>query len=107
MNKKTKSKLNTRLKLIKKYLSTDPSKLRHNTGICYNVEVIKLPRQVFGMRELFEKYPNCSVRRNGTQNLTYPVGGENQYFKDKDTSTMWSNPKRIALLNWLIEETKP
>lgn len=43
MNKKDKAKLHTRLKLIKKCVDTDPSKLNHYSGICYNSTNIKKP----------------------------------------------------------------
>lgn len=107
MNKKTKAKLHTRLKLIKKYLDTNPSMLFHSVGICHNVDRIKAPHLDFNLLPLFEKYPDCHLRSDGRPNLNFPVNGDTNYFADNMNRTIWSNPKRIALLNWLIEETKP
>ena len=107
MNKEDKAKLHTRLKLIKKYLATNPSMLFHSVGICYNVMYIKKPYFMVCIRDLFAKYPNCSVRPSGTRNLVFPVDGDIKYLHEKKYESIWSNPKRIALLDWLIEETKP
>lgn len=36
----------------------------------------------------------------------YPVGGLNEYEIESGRGTIWDNPRRIELLQWLIEETK-
>lgn len=106
MNKKTKAKLHTRLKLIKKYLNTDPSKLNKKEGICYHVFKIKKPNTPFDMEDLLITWPKCYVWASGTKSSSYPVDGISGYRIDQHTNTIWSNPKRIELLDWLIEQTK-
>lgn len=32
----------------------------------------------------------------------YPVGGEAQFIEELTTGTVWGNPKRWELLNWMI-----
>ncbi len=107
MNNKDKAKLHTRLKLIKEYLATDPSKLDHRQGICYNLDHIKEPHVKLNMDKLFLAWPQSYVYPSGIISYTYPVGGMVEFSNDRLNSTMWTNPKRLALLDWLIEESKP
>ena len=34
---------------------------------------------------------------------SYPVGGWQEYNKGLESRTLWQNPRRIELLNWLIK----
>lgn len=34
-----------------------------------------------------------------------PVGGEAEYIKESICGTIWQNPRRLALLDYLIEQT--
>lgn len=36
----------------------------------------------------------------------YPVGGKDEYVEESDDGTLWDNPKRLALLDWLLENCK-
>lgn len=60
------------------------------------------------MRDLFKKYPYCALwESSDRKDLTFPVDGQIEFDNSSRTKTIWSNPRRIALLDWLIEETKP
>lgn len=108
MNKKTKAKLHTRLKLIKKCLATDPSKLNDFNGLCRAVKQIKQPKMYFNLESLFPKWPKCHFYvSTNRHSYSFPVGGIHEFTDDVDNGTMWTNPKRLELLDWLIEETKP
>lgn len=107
MKKKDKAKLHTRLKLIKKYLATDPSKLNYYFGICHNIGYVKKPYFHVSIVTLLLYYPNCHKNALGNNDVTFPVDGQNRYYAQTGKKAMWANPKRLALLDWLIEETKP
>lgn len=54
--------------------------------------------------EMIATWPNCYC--NGwdfDKSTTFPIGGSIEYFNERDTNTLWINPKRIELLNYLIE----
>lgn len=55
------------------------------------------------MRQLFAKWPE-----NKAQDLVFPVEASLLRFKKaSDDDKLWADPRRHALLDWLIEETKP
>lgn len=37
-------------------------------------------------------------------NPAYPVGGHYEYTKEAANKTIWANPRRTELLNWMIHE---
>lgn len=52
---------------------------------------------------LIKCWPDIWRCPDGKSDMTYPVGGKSEYGKEFDNGTLWSNPRRIALLNWLID----
>lgn len=39
---------------------------------------------------------------NESFDVSYPVGGEDEYEAEVEAETLWQNPRRLELLNWLI-----
>lgn len=83
-------------------------------GICGNVGAKLYARRWW--REWLAPYNMCLHElgnlvtawpsRHPTQPL-YPVDGLVIYGYEASIGTLWENPRRLALLDWLIEETKP
>jgi len=54
--------------------------------------------------EMVATWPNCYTNHfTGVEDTTFPVGGSTEYFDERNNNTLWINPKRIELLNYLIE----
>lgn len=70
----------------------------HQDGICLNVE----PRQVAALLSgYFAKWPHVVISGyTGKPYTAYPLG-PNEW--DEFAGNRWQNPKRVELLNWLIE----
>lgn len=94
------------LKILKRIRDEGPQ--ARNCGICGNVLVVA-DEKIDGcalLREL-DKVIRHWPANAGTCYVTkvcYPVEGEKQYFKDAAQNILWENPRRIALLDWLIKE---
>lgn len=84
-----------------------------NTGICGNVTAYFMlskgsPVEYIAAKneliDLFKKWPN---RRRGVggdwQRARYPVGGIEEYRHEVIHRTFWNNYRRLALLDWLLE----
>lgn len=79
-------------------------------GICYNAaEYIEcrweeeywqsIDNAGMLLEELIERWPN-----RDPSSSVYPVGGEDEYETGRRFQGLWTNPRRIELLNWLIGE---
>lgn len=84
-----------------KQIKTRPPRL--NEGICGNMRVlmgqIEFCRITKDLQDLMAKWPETAGDR------IYPVEGETELFViDAHQRKLWDNPRRIALLDWLIEE---
>lgn len=75
-------------------------------GICNNVagylsRVEDNDEYLLAIERLYELSTTWPERDPRT--MCYPVGGEREY---EDKAHLWTNPRRLALLDWMIEETK-
>lgn len=60
-------------------------------------EAIAMTRE---LTDLIEEWPK-------SKSAAYPVEGDSHCFdQDKSNGILWNNPRRIELLDWLIERTK-
>lgn len=72
-------------------------------GICFNVEEL-VPETENGQTQdelqlLMSRWPHADA------NSTYPVEGHaERYMCAQRMGTVWQNPRRIALLDWMIKE---
>ena len=77
-----------------------------NDGICYNVSRLTRPlvetnyHLLKVLDSLIHKWPKKD------SSLAYPVGGIKEFFWELKNGTLWNNPRRIELLNWLIMRLK-
>jgi len=74
-------------------------------GICGNV--------IMQMGNAYSKKTTKHIQKlraawplNETGGCYYPVGGYYEYMADQSNRTMWQNPRRIQLLQWMIEQTE-
>lgn len=74
--------------------------IRPDQGICGNLRTLTdKPEVMDSLREIMDKWPQAYPNR------FYPVEGHcSIYLSDARCRTLWSNPRRHALLDWLIEE---
>jgi len=86
---------------ILKDLRDNPSRRKEWCGICSNV------RQHPGNEKdeaslyiswLTRKWPDAG------EDWQYPVGGVKEYSLERAKDTIWQNPRRLALLDWMIAE---
>ena len=52
----------------------------------------------------FQSWPECHVYEDGAKSLGYPVGGWDELDKEITNGTIWQNPKRLRLLDYLIKQ---
>jgi hypothetical protein len=58
----------------------------------------------YTFNQIVKSWSKCAHSRvTGNPDKTFPVGGSVEYFEERETNTLWTNPKRIELLNYLIE----
>lgn len=70
-------------------------------GICANVHAY------FGKHGDESIYLKNIMRQwegKATFTCMYPVGGPEEYDRESLSQTLWLNPRRLELLDWLIEE---
>ena len=79
-------------------------KIRDYVGICKNVEALTGETMPYELQELMAEWPaNAAKLHSLRQN--YPVEGSgNEYEADSEAGTLWENPRRHELLDWLIKE---
>ena len=53
----------------------------------------------------FKAWPECHVKENGYKDIGFPVGGWDEYAAEVHSETLWENPRRLELLDFLIEQT--
>ena len=85
-------------------------KICKNIGICDNLKyrydnnnykpiIIQWSILISWLKKQFQAWPECHKFKNGTKNLAFPVGGSLEF----NSSTI-TNPKRLKLLDYLIEQ---
>lgn len=58
----------------------------------------------YTFNQIVKSWPKCYLDPVGNRpNKTFPVDGSDKYFAERENNTLWLNPKRIELLNYLIE----
>lgn len=78
---------------------------REGPSICYQLRLMAAEQDALKiqMRMLFARWPE-----NKAQDLAFPVEASLWEFKEaSDNDKLWADLRRHALLDWLIEETKP
>ena len=86
---------------VLKQIKTRPPRL--DEGICGNLQILlgEIPfcKATTDLRDLMEKWPETSGDR------IFPVEGKiDMFLVDSYHNKLWDNPRRIALLDWLIKE---
>ena len=56
------------------------------------------------LREQFEAWPECHTYGDGIKNFIHPVEGWEKYAEEREQGTLWQNPKRFELLDFLISQ---
>ncbi len=101
----------------KKELLTALEKLRESEdrypylGICGNIEYSGLENYwCFAADEidrLISLWPEIAVNENKVISTIYPVeGSQKEYKRDSEDETLWENPRRLALLEFMIKTLK-
>jgi len=86
---------------ILKDLRDHPDSRRKGYGICTNVRHHpgnEKDEASLYISWLTRKWPNAG------EDWQYPVGGVEEYAYEANTYTIWQNPRRLALLDWMIAE---
>ena len=93
------------LEALKKIRDDGP--VRDYVGICGNVEELTKETMPYELKELMVEWPaNAAKLHSLRQN--YPVEGTGDgYEADSEAGTLWDNPRRHELLDWLIKELEP
>ena len=88
-------------------------KVNRKTGICENLTFCFSKNNLsfsvymrYWLKEQFQSWPECHVYEDGDKPISYPVGGWDEFFIEQDNNTLWENPKRICLLNFLISQSE-
>jgi len=94
----------------------DPAVRDEHGGLCWNVENYPVDPEYPSMSRAWRVIPEqvCAIKlamqdwpqRN--KSGIYPVDGETEFEVGWRRGTLWQNPRRLALLAWLVEhfETK-
>ena len=51
-------------------------------------------------------WPECHVDASGNKDISYPVGGHDEYWMEQYQNTIWENPKRLRLVEFLIMQAE-
>ena len=104
MNKELLQSIYNRLLEIKESVSVDK-----NESICANL-LLSIDKREITIRtwlyDQFNKWPECHVRWNGHKSIVFPVNGLIGFNKEIINETIWENPKRLRLLDFLIEQAE-
>jgi len=71
-------------------------------GICHNIKLLLLGANRKYLLHSMDYLHQLMMEWPKKFSWLFPVGGIIEYDKDNFNNTMWTNPKRIELLNWLI-----
>ena len=90
------------LEALKKIRNDGP--VRDYVGICGNVEVLIKETMPYELKELMVEWPGNAAKLYLLRQ-NYPVEGTwDGYEADSEAGTLWQNPRRHELLDWLIKE---
>lgn len=73
-----------------------------NEGICVNVKALLTETNCVYPKHPLDYLHQLMVEWPKKFSWIFPVGGVSEYDEDNFNNTMWTNSKRIELLNWLI-----
>ena len=86
-----------------------------NKAICFNLLNYTYRNKLFKptfimahkwLRAQFALWPECHRHLDNTKNIVFPVGHMNEFDKESFNGTLWNNPKRLELLDFLINQAK-
>jgi len=90
------------LEALKKIRDDGP--VRDYVGICGNVEDLTEETMPYELRELMAEWPANAAKLHSLRQK-YPVeGAGGGYDAGVEAGTLWQNPRRHELLDWLIKE---
>ena len=108
MNKKMLQAIVKRLNEIKKRVN-----ISINRGICTNLATQDSEDGMYigfythcWLIMQFKTWPECHKYEDGDKDIYYPVGGVEEYTSARHDGTLWDNPKRPKLLDYLIEQAE-
>lgn len=96
------AELHAVLKKVKRHAEEgdDSGMFNKGTGICSNVHAYVLCHEARTLFvDIMRKWPNRY------EDEAYPVGGGAEFAVNNKHRKLWENPRRMELLNWLIEVT--
>lgn len=75
-------------------------------GICGNLSFGSYTSERRDVEKAISEWPDA--KGNPGDGFSYPVEGRREgYWASKAAGTLWDNPRRLALLDYLIEYFKP
>lgn len=104
MINETQKHLLTALKEIKEVRVSTKNGICANVRAWFNDNRVKISDGCF-MAYRWELTYNLRVwikETGSTFSVHYPVGGDIEYYTESAAGTVWDNPKRWELLNWMI-----
>ena len=79
-------------------------KIRDDVGICGNIEELTKETMPYALKVLMVEWPANAAKFRLLRQI-YPVEGSGDgYEADSEAGTLWKNPRRHELLDWLIKE---
>jgi hypothetical protein len=90
------------------HVKNDPNKMK-NYGICGHVNMYMSHTKEYrcvrhSVNALLDRYINrWPVKLDGAEHGLSPIPN---YWEECAERTLWDNPKRLELLDWLIEQTE-
>lgn len=82
------------------YLRENLEKAKQSHGICCEIGMRMC--QIRGTKQMLHSIIQAWPER--TDDSSYPVDDISGYLRDRENGTMWQNPRRLALLDFIIKE---
>ena len=92
----------TALKEIKEQRISDATAICGNVGLWFDQERTQGRCYIYYRGELNDNISKWFEETGSKFSTVYPVGGEVQFLDELEAGTVWDNPKRWELLNWMI-----
>jgi len=82
-------------------------------GICFALEYeltrFQRPESMYEeahelVLDLMREWPAIYRRSGVFASSAYPVGGSAEFIDEREAGTLWANPRRLALLDWLLAQ---
>ena len=110
------SNLLNMLSMLKESIETDPDTIYKKHAICKNINLM--------LYDLYDHLSYKDIAQIGSMHISalnrailswpeihtdnsdglYPVGGRLEFQKEGSDGTLWLNPRRLALLDWLLSQ---